>query len=567
MTFAPPNITKFMISAWADLEPYYQGLLERPMDAASVAVCLTDWSELRKLVDETYARLQLASFQDTADVEAEQRYYSFLENLYPKLQAADQQLKEKLLASRLEPDGMRVPLMRMRAEAQIFRDENLPLLTEERKLGSRYSKITSKQSIQYQGETLTLQQSAARLHTPDRATREELWRLAAERQLQDREAINDLWAQAMNLRQQVAANADLLDYRAYQWQQLHRFDYTPEDSKNFFDAIAEVAVPAAQRVYARHCQRLGLDSLRPWDLEREQSTMRFPGIQAYEKPEDFDAIAEGVFQRVDPELGEFFATMRRENLLDLQNRPGKSPGGFCTSFATQQRPFIFMNAVGMETDVRVLLHESGHAFHMFERSRLPYHHQWRANMEFNEVASTAMEFLAAPYLAKSKGGFFSEADAARARVQHLENTLLFWPYMAIVSSFQHWVYENPMQSCNPAHCDAQWSALNKRFMPSLDWSGLDNVLATGWHRKSHIHRYPFYYIEYGLSQLGAIQIWANALEDQAGALAAYRAALALGGTATIKELYAAAGARLAFDAQTLGDAVNLLERTILELGG
>ena len=567
MTFKPPTITEFMSAAWTDLEPHYQSLLARLFDSACIAVWLADWSELRKLVDETYARLQLTSFQDTTDAEAEQRYYSFLENLYPKLQAADQQLKKKLLESGLEPEGMRVPLMRMRAEAQIFRDENLPLQTEERKLGSIYSKITGGQSIEYQGDSLTLQKAAAKMHTSDRAVREQLWRMASERQLQDRAAINALWMQAMELRQQIAANADLPDYRAYQGQQLHRFDYTPQDSKEFFEAIAEVAVPAAERVYARHCARLGLDSLRPWDLEREQSTMRFPGIQAYAKPEDFDAIAEGVFKQVDPELGAYFAAMRRENLLDLQNRPGKSPGAFCTSFATQARPFIFMNAVGLETDVRVLLHEAGHAFHVFERSRLPYHHQWRANMEFNEVASTAMEFLAAPYLSKSQGGYFSEADAARARVQHLENTLLFWPYMAIVSSFQHWVYEHPAQSSNSAECDTQWGALNARFMPSLDWSGLEDALATGWHRKLHIHRYPFYYIEYGLSQLGAVQIWANALRDQARALAAYRSALALGGTATISELYAAAGARLAFDAQTLGAAVDLLERTILELEG
>ncbi|MBC8332797.1 MAG: M3 family oligoendopeptidase [Anaerolineae bacterium] len=567
MNFTPPTIKKFMSADWSDLEPYYQELLTRPFDAASVAAWLADWSELRKLVDETYARLQLTSFQNTADAEAEERYYYFLENLYPKLQAADQQLKEKLLASDLEPEGMRVPLMRMRAEAQIFRDANLLLQTEERKLGSQYSKITGGQNIIYQGENLTLQQAAAKMHTPERAVREQLWQLTAERQLQNRGAINDLWVQAMELRQQIAANADLPDYRAYRWQQLHRFDYTPQDSKDFFEAIAEVAVPAAQRVYARHCTRLGLDSLRPWDLEREQSTMRFPGIQAYETPEDFDTIAEDVFQQVDPELGAYFASMRREHLLDLQNRPGKSPGAFCTSFATQARPFIFMNAVGMETDVRVLLHEAGHAFHVFERSRLPYHHQWRANMEFNEVASTAMEFLAAPYLSKSHGGYFSKADAARARVQHLENTLLFWPYMAVVSAFQHWVYEHPTLSSDPAQCDAQWSALNARFMPSLDWSGLEDALATGWHRKLHIHRYPFYYIEYGLSQLGAVQIWANALNDQACALVDYRAALALGGTATIPELYAAAGVRLAFDVQTLGAAVDLLERTILELEG
>jgi oligoendopeptidase F len=221
-----------------------------------------------------------------------------------------------------------------------------------------------------------------------------------------------------------------------------------------------------------------------------------------------------------------------------------------------------MNAVGLHADVQTLLHEGGHAFHVFEFADLPYYQQMQVGMEFAEVASMAMELLAAPYLTASEGGFYSEEDAARARVEHLESIILFWPYMAVVDAFQHWVYEHHAEASNPRACDATWAELWERFMPGVDWTGLEEELVTGWHRKRHIPRAPFYYVEYGLAQLGAVQVWRNALSDQAGAVGRYRQALALGGTIPLPELYATAGAALAFDAEPLRAAVALLEQTI-----
>lgn len=559
------TIDEFLTMTWNQIEPYYGILETQAFDEGSVDAWLSDWSHLRKLVDEAYARLQLANARDTTDQAAEERYHRFLVEIYPPIQAADQRLKDRLLQSGLTPAGMEVPLQGIRAEAEIFCEENLPLLTEERKLGSAYNKILGAQTVTWEGEEITLTQLAAKAYVPDRDVREKAWRLAAERQLEDRQAINDLWVRALELRQQVAANAGLPDYRAYKWKQLHRFDYTPEDCKRFQRAIEEVVVPVANQIYEKHKTRLGIRRLRPWDLQGDQSTMRFPSLQAYQTVEEFIEITGSIFNRLHPKLGGYFDIMRREDLLDLENRKGKAPGGFCTSFATQGKPFIFMNAVGMETDVRVLLHESGHAFHVFERSHLPYHHQWRAGMEFNEVASTAMELLASPYLDSQEGGFFSPEEAKRSRLQHLENKLTFWPYMAVVDAFNHWVYENPEEAKEPHNCDAKWGELVDRFMPAIDWDGFEDVKVTGWHRKLHIHRYPFYYIEYGLSLLGAVQIWGNALENQAAAIGHYLEALALGGTAGVAQLYRAAGARLAFDSETLARAVSLMTRVMDEL--
>ena len=250
--------------------------------------------------------------------------------------------------------------------------------------------------------------------------------------------------------------------------------------------------------------------------------------------------------------------MKDEDLLDLENRRNKSPGGYCTEFAAAKRPFILMNAVGVHDDVQTLLHEAGHAFHRFEINHFPYYQQRSVGMEFSEVASMAMELLASPYLVKDKGGFYDKDDANRALAEHLENVILFWPYMALVDAFQHWVYENPGDAKNALRLDRQWTELSNRFMPWIDWSGFDDELATGWHRKLHIFTVPMYYVEYGMAQLGAVRIWGNALKDEDVAVKAYLKALSLGGTVSIPELFSAAGARFAVDSDTLKSAVDII---------
>jgi len=264
-------------------------------------------------------------------------------------------------------------------------------------------------------------------------------------------------------------------------------------------------------------------------------------------------------------LGDQFDIMAAEGLLDLANRKGKAPGGYCIDFDVAKRPFIFMNAVGLHGDVQTVLHESGHSFHTFATADLPYLAQRSTGMEFAEVASMAMELLAAPYLNRSLGGFYTAGEAARARIDHLEGSIMFWPYMAVVDAFQHWVYENPDSGIIPKKCDVQWELLAQQFMPAVDWTGIEQYRRLGWQQKLHIHTVPFYYVEYGLAQLGAVQVWANALEDQAASVAAYRRALALGGTIPLPELFEAAGARFAFDSDILGEAVRLIETTIREL--
>ncbi len=552
------------ITHWTltQIEPYFGDLMNRELTVENVGEWLADWTAIVSRVLEMRSRLSLANTRDTTDAEAEQRYHAFLENILPFTLAADQKLKHKFLAGGLEPKGFEVPVRNMRAEAALFREANVPLLTQERKMSSEYDKIVGAQTVQWEGQETTLAQLRPVYQNPDRDLRERAWRLAADRQLRDRDAISALWARFMELRRQLAANADLPDYRAFVWRQMLRFDYTPADCVGFHRAIEQVVVPAATRIYEQRRKRLGVTALRPWDLDVDPHHR--PPLRPYSTIDEMKRKAAVIFNRLDPQLGKYFETMRREELLDLDNRKGKAPGGYCTYFPVARRPFIFANSVGLHDDVQTLLHEAGHAFHGFESSHLPYHQQWDVGMEFAEVASMGMELLAAPYLA-SQDSYYSDAQAARARIEHLEGVLLFWPYMAVVDAFQHWVYENHAAAADPKNCDLAWAGLWRRFMPGVDWSGFEEVMMTGWQRKLHIHQIPFYYIEYGLAQLGAVQVWRNALGDQADAVARYRKALSLGGTATLPELYAAAGARFAFDAPTLQEAVSLLEKTIEEL--
>jgi oligoendopeptidase F len=564
MASLPKATDEILAWTWPQIEPHYKELSARPLSATDVNTWLEDWSHVTERVSEMGQRLYVATTVNTADAQAEERYKSFLDTIQPSSEAEEQKLKEKLLASGLEPAGFAIPLRNMRTEAALFREANLPLLTEDFKLSNEYDKIMGAQTVQWEGQEVTLARLLPVYQDTDRAKREKAWRLAADRRLADRSAISDLWGKFLRLRLQMAGNAGFgADYRSFRWQQLQRFDYSPDDCKSFHQAIHEVATPAATRIYERRRKRLGLSSVRPWDLEVDP--LGRPPLRPFSSIDQFTATTSAIFQRVDAQLGAYFDTMRSEGLLDLDNRKNKAPGGYCTDFLAAQRPFIFMNAVGIHNDAQTLLHEGGHAFHCFEIGALPYVQQKSVGMEFAEVASMAMELLSSPYLSADRGGYYSKQDAARAVIEHLEVSILFWPYMAVVDGFQQWVYENPEAALDPAKCDAEWLRLHQYFMPGLDYSGLEQQRMTGWQNKEHIHEVPFYYVEYGLAQLGAVQVWRNAQKDQAGAVAAYRKALALGGTVPLPQLYATAGARFAFDAATLRSCVGLMEGTIERL--
>jgi oligoendopeptidase F len=563
---ALPTDSKSIIALrWADYEPYYAELEKRELNADTVEEWLGDWSTLAATVDEQYWRLFIDTTVNTADKDIDERYNKYIQDIQPLAKTAEQKLKDKLLTSGVSPKSFETGLQRIKAEAEIFSEESLPLLADEQNLALEYNKIVGALTVQWEGEEKPLSEMFAFQFNPDRSVRERVWRLGQERKAKEWKAIGDLWEKFVPLRVKIAEKASMSDYRAYAWKQKFRFDYTPEDCKSFHAAIEEVAVPAAKRIYEKRRQQLGVEALRPWDVLVDPfgSIALIP----FDSIDEFKSKMQVVFQQVDPKFGEYFQMMMDEGLLDLESRKNKAPGAYSLGLHVAHRPFVFMSAAKTPWDVQTLLHEGGHAFHEFERAHINFYQRGEIYLpaEFAEVASMSMELLASPYITKEHGGFYTEQDAARAMIGQLELSITFWPYMALVDAFQHWVYENPKVSSSISNCDDKWSELWDRYMPGVDYSGLEDSKRTYWYWQSHIHTGPFYYVEYGLAQLGAVQVFGNARRDQKKAVANYRKALSLGATVPLPELFSTAGAKFGFDAKTLGEAVGLLENVIAEL--
>ncbi len=547
---------------WRTIQPHVDALLAAELTPAVADTWLQQWSDLASVLYEAQARINRKVTENTADIEADQQFLTFVEQIMPQARIADQALRDRLLALQSHgytPGSDTVELVhRFRAEAEIYRAENVPILSELLKLGNQFEKIMGGLNIDWNGTPETIPQAGLHWQSPDRTEREQAWRLVMAAYLAQREKLNELYLQMLGQRRQVAKNAGLADFRAYKWQELARFDYTPADCVAFHDAIEHEVVPLARKLYAEQANKLRLGALRPWDTDVDP--LGEP-LRPFREVAELEEGCGRIFSQVDPELAAHFATMR-DGYLDLPSRANKASGGYCEAFPVTGKPYIFMNAVGTHDDVQTLLHEGGHAFHYLESRRNPLWWNQNGPMEFCEVASMGMELLAAPYLTSDRGGFYTGADAARAYADHLRGIVTFLPYMAVVDAFQHWVYVDAPEGVTAAGLDAKWCELWDRFMVGIDYAGLQAEKETGWHRKQHIFTDPFYYVEYGLAQLGALQVWRNALKDQRKAVADYRAALALGGTRGLAQLFAAAGGRFAFDRRTVGELMALVEEQL-----
>ena len=561
----PKNSAKMKDWSWDNYVPFFDYLEDSDLSSSNVDEWMKYWSDLSELIGEVGTSVYISTTVDTTDEEAKARYHKFLEEIRENVSSRNQKLKIKFLESGLSPDNFEIPLRGMKSEVGLFSEKNLPLLTSDAKLSKEYDAVIGSQTVRWEGEEVTLTQLSPVMLKTDRKNREKAWKMAAKRRLEDRQSINEIWIKILKTRMSIAKNSGYGDYRAWRWEYLKRFDYTPEDCLTFHRSIEKVIVPLADKLLKNRKEALGLEKLKPWDLSVDIYG-REP-LSPFKDAGELEDKCHNIFKSVDPVLGEYFGVMRKENLLDLDNRKGKAPGGYCTEYPFQRLPFIFMNAVGTHSDVQTMIHEGGHAFHVFESAELPFSSQRDVGMEFAEVASMAMELLASPYLTVDNGGFYTDKESSRARIEHLEKVIMFWPYMAVVDAFQHWAYTNPDKALNPDNCDSEWSDLWKRFQMSehIDYSDCGDIISTGWHNKLHIYHVPFYYVEYGMAQLGSIQIWGNSLRDRKKAIQDYRAALSLGGNATLPELYEAAGAKFSFDDETLLNAANLIEEQISEL--
>jgi oligoendopeptidase F len=563
MPTLPASALEMLDYQWDDLKPHAQALEALPFTPDTIDSTMRQIAEFWRLVGEMGSRIYVATTENTQDETAQRRFMTLIQQIQPELSRLENTLNLKLLESGVQPQNYEPALRYIRKQVEMFREENLPLISQINELENEFNQVVGAQTLEFEGETKTIPQMSIYQHSPDRSLRERAFKAVHARRLQDREKLNELWKKMFTLRQQVARNAGFNNFMEYQWFMLGRFDYTIDDARRFHDAIEKVVVPAVIRLNEKRRKALGVDVLKQWDVYVDEYN-REP-LKPFSTVDELISGTQQIFDQVDPELGAYFRIMKDEGYLDLGNRPNKAPGGYCTGFPHVKRSYIFMNAVGLHDDLQTMLHEGGHAFHNFESFHWPYAGQNHAPIEFCEVASMSMELLAQPYLVKEKGGFYSAKDAARATMEHLEGMLTFWPYMAVVDAFQIWAYTSGDDALDPALCDAKWAELWNRFKQGVDYSEPDEWVKLGWHRKLHIFTVPMYYIEYGIAQLGAAQVWVNSLTDPVGALKAYRHGLSLGNTRRLPDLFAAAGAKLAFDADTLGRMVQAIEQKMAEL--
>ncbi len=540
----------------------YESLLGRPVNSArELEAWLMDLSELDAAVDQEYSVLHILMTCQTDDSARSEAYKKFVETVLPAVKPVSDKVTRKYLAERerFELDNRRYEVYdrACRADVAIFRDENVPLETQVALLSQEYQTICGAMTVEFRGEERTLQQMGKFLYEPDRPLREQAWRATAKRRLREKDRLEEIYGKMLALRSRIAANAGFANFCEYKFVAGHRFDYTPRDCKNYHEAVRRLVVPVSREIQKKRREQMELSALRPWDTSVDPKGR--PALKPFEKVEDLVAGVQRIFHRIDPELGGQFAMMSETGLLDLDSRKGKAPGGYQSTLTEARKPFIFMNAVGIHGDVETLLHEGGHAFHALACAADPLYPYRHAPLEFCEVASMGMELLGQEDL----DVFYNPDEIKRTRFEHLEGIIQLLPWVAVVDSFQHWIYEHPSHTRDDRR--DTWLEIHDRFMGGvIDWTGLEEPREYLWHRQLHIFQYPFYYIEYGIAQLGALQLWVRAKQDPRQTLADYRIALSLGGSRPLPELFAAAGLNFDFSEKTIGP---LMETAMEELAG
>ncbi len=534
----------FAITTWDALQPYFEALQQRPLNSAQdLELWLKDLSELDAVVSEDACWRQIRMTCDTTNKTLEEAFTYFFMEIQPKLQPYMDALNRKLLDNPFGKqlgEGYFTYLRSVGKQVKLFREENVPLQAELSVMAQQYGVINGKMTIEVNGQEYTLQQAAKFLENSDRALREEVYRKTNERRLQDRDALNQLYTSLVTKRDQVAKNAGFANYRDYKFEDLGRFDYTKEDCFQFHAAVKEHILPLVKDILQRQQTKLQLDVLRPWDTEAEPAGTK--PLEPFHSGDELINKAIATFDQLGPFFGNCLRVMQQMGRLDLESRIGKAPGGYNCPLAETGVPFIFMNAAGQMRDLTTMVHEGGHAVHSFLSHNLPLSAFKEYPMEIAEVASMSMELFTMDHW----DIFFSDKEELRrARRQQLERSISIFPWIATIDKFQHWVYEHPQHTVEER--TAAWLDILNEFSPNVvDWSGLETYRAINWQRQLHLFEVPFYYIEYGIAQLGAIAMWKQYKENKQQALDNYVKALSLGNTKTLPELYKAAGIRFDF---------------------
>ena len=554
----------FSITDWTALEPWFVDLEQRTLSTTNdLEKWLADMSELEAIVSEDACWRQVRMTCDTENKELEEDFNYFYLEIQPKIQPYADKLNRKLmdcpLTAELDQQKFFTYLRGVRKSIDLFREENIPLQAEMSVLQQQYGSIAGKMTIQHDGKEFTLQQASKFLENPDRNIRETVYFKINERRLIDKAPLHDLFGKLVSLRHQIAVNAGFKNYRDYKFAEMGRFDYKPEDCFQFHQAVEEHVVPLVDKIYAKHAPKLNISPLKPWDTEAEPAGIE--PLRPFTNGKELLDKTVACFQKLDPFFASCLKKMEELGHLDLDSRKGKAPGGYNMPLMESGAPFIFMNAASQMSDVTTMVHEGGHAVHSFLAHGLELSAFKEYPTEMAEVASMAMELFSMDHW---EPFFDNENDLKRAKRHQLERVITIFPWIATIDSFQHWVYENPGHTQEER--SEAWMRIIKRFsIPSLDTSGLEKFREISWQRQLHLFEVPFYYIEYGIAQLGAIGMWKQYRENPSAALKNYTDALALGGTKTLPELYAAAGLPFDFSPETIKALMEMVEHELDQL--
>jgi oligoendopeptidase F len=554
----------FSLTDWATLEPYFIQLQNREINSSEdLEQWLKDMSEMEAFISEDACWRQVRMTCDTENKTLEEAFNFFFMEIHPKMQPYADILNKKLVecpfTKGLDQEKYFTYLRSVRKSIDLFREANIPLQAESAVLQQQYGTIAGKMMIEQDGQEYTLQQAGKFLESEDRNIRETVYKKIAERRLLDKEPLNELFSKLIALRHQVALNAGFSNYRDYKFAEMGRFDYTPASCFQFHEAVKKEVVPLVNQIYQEQQQRLGLDTMRPWDTEAEPSGIE--PLRPFTDGRDLLDKSIKCLDALNPFFGDCLRKMDALNHLDLDSRKGKAPGGYNMPLAESGAPFIFMNAASQMSDLTTMVHEGGHAIHSFLAHGLELTGFKEYPTEMAEVASMAMELFTMDHWDVF---FDNEEEMKRAKRHQLERVITIFPWIATIDKFQHWVYENPSHTIEERK--ENWLRILNEFATSaIDYSGLEAFRSYNWQRQLHLFEVPFYYIEYGIAQLGAIGMWKQYRDNPEKALENYMKGLSLGGTKTLPELYAAAGIDFDFSPEKISELMIFVKNELEKL--
>ncbi len=539
---------------WSKLEPLYKDLEQRVLNSPDdLRKWLTDLSELESVISEHAGWLYIRMTCDTMDAEKSKAYTHFVEEINPKIEPYNDRLNRKLLACphvKSLPASYRLFLKQVENSIRIFREENIPLEAEMTVKEQKYGELSGAMTVEMGGKVLTLQQASNFLRDPDRRVREAVYGKVSARRLQDRENFDSLFNELVSLRDQVGRNAGFRDYRDYIFVELDRFDYTSDDCLRFHESVRKVVVPVLDEMMSSRRAAMKLEILKPWDTEVDE--LGRPDLKPFTDGKELMVKTISCFKAIHPYFAEVASTLQSMNYTDLDSRIGKAPGGYNYPLYESGVPFIFMNSSGSLRDVVTMVHEGGHAIHSMLTRDLEFIAFKELPSEIAELASMSMELISMEHWEH----FFSDPeDLRRAKREQLEGVLETLPWIACIDSFQHWLYTHPTHSIQER--TEAWKQIYHSFSSGIiDWSGNQAELETLWQKQLHLFEVPFYYIEYGIAQLGAIAVWRNYKKDPETAVKRYMDALSLGYSRSIPEVYETAGIRFDFSEEYIRELIS-----------